>query len=155
MLYCGSNTGFHHSNSHSNITTLFLLLKFEEKECSDLFETNIGKRGKKKKQRELTIKLSASSRPRTLVFINNLGSWGAGIAGVAALQFSGEEPEAQSSKLLSQGDKVSKYWYLNNVDWAWCTRLLFQLISCRTKIPKSLTLKSLLFLSVHTASINF
>ena len=95
----------------------------------------LGSEEKKKKQRELTIKLSASSRPRTLVFINNLGSWGAGIAGVAALQFSGEEPEAQSSKLLSQGDKVSKYWYLNNVDWAWCTRLLFQLISCRTKIP--------------------
>lgn len=134
MLYCGSNTGFHHSNSHSNITTWFLLLKFEEKECSDLFETNIGKRGKKIKTEGTNNKLSASSRPRTLVFINNLGSWGSGDRG-GSNQFSGEEPEAQSSKLLSQGDKVSKHWYLNNVD-SWCTRLLFQLISCRTKIPK-------------------
>ena len=67
---------------------------------------------------------------------------------MAAPQFSGEELEAQSSELLPQGDMVSKYWYLSNVAWAWCIHLLFQLISGRAKIPKSLTLKSILFLSI-------
>lgn len=89
-----------------------------------------------RKQRELIIKLSAYYRSGTLIFINNLVSYG------AALQFSGKDMEAQSFELLTEGDMVSKYRYLSDMDCTWGTHLLFQLVNDRAKILKSLILES-------------
>lgn len=63
--------------------------------------------------------------------------------------------EAQSFELLAEGDMVSKYRYLSNVDYTWGAHLLLQLVSDRAKILKSPILEPILFLSIHTASINF
>lgn len=113
-----------------------MLLEFEEKENAVVqLKTTLGG-DRVRKQRELTIKLSAYYRSGTLIFINNLVSQG------AALQFSGKEMEAQSFELLTEGDMVSKYRYLSHMDCTWGTHLLFQLVSDRAKILKSLILES-------------